>query len=201
MPCWTPPDRRRPRRPGPAHRRAELCPAGGSQRAFEAGLSRPGVAEDRRRGPPGMPYAQGKPWAENHGHAQARGSAVPGLRRGRMEGSPFRGIQAVHEKGRAVRARPPAAAGLWLEAARPHRPGAHQPMVRPVQPDRPRQCQSRARSSHADRQLRDRARSPRHQPGAVRATEPETGAHALSVPGGDRPATSGAGRADPQQQV
>ena len=38
------------------------------------------------------------------------------------------------------------------------------------------------------------------QPGAVRATEPETGAHALSVPGGDRPAPSGPRQADPQQQ-
>ena len=49
-------------------------------------------------------------------------SAVPGFRRGRVEGSPFRRIQAVHEKGRAIRARPPTPAGLRLEAARSHHP-------------------------------------------------------------------------------
>ena len=67
-----------------------------------------------------MPCAQGGTGSDRR--AQARGSAVPGLRRGRVEGGPFRRIQAVHEKGRPVPARPPAAAGLRLEAARPHRP-------------------------------------------------------------------------------
>ena len=148
-----------------------------------------------------MPCAQGKPGTGSDRRAQARGSAVPGLRRGRVEGSPFRRIQAVHEKGRPVPARPPAAAGLRLEAARPHHPRADRAMVRPVQPDRPRQRQSRTRSSHADHQLRDRPRSPRNQPGAGREKEPETDAHALSVPRRGRSAPSRPGQADPRQQA
>ena len=185
--------------PGPAHRRAELCPAGGCRRALAAGLSWPGVPEDRRRGPPGKPCAQGGTGSDRR--AQARGSAVPGLRRGCVEGCPFRGIQAVHEKGRPVRARPPARAGLRLEAARPHHAGAHRAMVRPVQPDRP------GNANHALdllTQIVNFAIERGHldnQPGAGGGTEPETGAHALPVPGGDRPAASGPGQADPPEQV
>ena len=74
-------------------------------------------------------------------------------------------------------------------------------MVRPVQPDRSRQCQSRARPSHADHQLRDRPRSPRNQPGAGREKEPETDALALSVPRRGRSAPSRPGQADPRQQA
>ena len=146
-----------------------------------------------------MPCAQGRTGSDRS--AQARGSAVPGLRRGRVEGSPFRRIQAVHENGRPVPARPPAAARLRLEAARPHCPGPGRAMVRPVQPDRSRQCQSRARASHADHQLRDRPRSPRNQPGAGRGKEPETDAHTLSVPRRGRSAPSRPGQADPRQQA
>ena len=82
-----------------------------------------------------MPCAQGGTGSDRS--TQARGSAVPGLRRGRVEESPFRRIQAVHEKGCPVRARPPAAAGLRREAARSHHPRADRAMVRPLQPDRP----------------------------------------------------------------
>ena len=74
-------------------------------------------------------------------------------------------------------------------------------MVRPLQPDRSGQCQSRTRSSHADHQLRDRQRSPRNQPGAGREKEPETDAHALSVPRRGRSAPSRPGQADPRQQA
>ena len=63
--------------------------------------------------------------------------------------------------------------------------GGDRAMVRPLQPDRPRQRQSRARPSHADYQFRHRPRPPRNQPGAGREKEPETDAHALSVPRGD----------------
>ena len=151
---------RRPRRPGSTLRRAELCPVGGRRRALQTGLSWPGIAEDRRGGPPGMPRAQGEPGTKSNRRARTRRSAVPGLRRGCVEGSPFRRIQAVHENGRPVPARPPAAARLRLEAARPHCPGPGRAMVRPVQPNRSRQCQSRARSSPPDHELRDRPRSP-----------------------------------------
>ena len=145
-----------------------------------------------------MSCAQGGTGSGRRG--QARGSAVPGFRRGHVDGCPFRGIQAVHQEGCPVRAGPPAPARLRLEAARPYRPSPHRAMVRPVQPDRSGQRQSRARSSHADPQLRDRPRSPRNQPGAGRAKKPETSAHPLPVPGGDRPAPPGPGRADPQEQ-
>ena len=146
-----------------------------------------------------MPCAQGRTGSDLR--AQARGSAVPGLRRGCVEGSPFRRIQAVHEKGRPVPARPPAAARLRREAARSHHPRADRAMVRPLQPDRPRQRQSRTRSSHADHQLRDRPRSPRNQPDAGREKEPETDTHALSVPRRGRSAPSRPGQADPRQQA
>ena len=79
-----------------------------------------------------MPCAQGGTGSD--GRAQARGSAVPGFRRGCVEGGSSRRLQAVHEKGRPVPVRPPAAARLRLEAARPHRLGADRAMVRPVQP-------------------------------------------------------------------
>ena len=90
----------------------------------------------------------------------------------------------------------PAFGSKPLDRIAPRHIGA---MVRPVQPDRSGQCQSRARSSHADHQLRYRTRSPRHQPGAVSGAKPETGAHTFPVPGGNRPAPSGAGQADPRQ--
>ena len=146
-----------------------------------------------------MPCTQGGTGSDRR--AQALGSAVPGLRRRCVEGGSFRRLQAVHEKGRPVPARPPAAARPRLEAARPDRLGADRAMVRPVQPDRSRQRQSRARPSHADHQFRHRPRPPRNQPGVGRGKEPETDAHALSVPRGDRSAPSRPGRADPRQQA
>ena len=146
-----------------------------------------------------MPCAQGGTGSD--GRAQARGSAVPGFRRGCVEGGSFRRLQAVHEKGRPVPVRTPAAARLRLEAARPHRLGGDRAMVRPLQPDRSRQRQSRARPSHADHQFRHRPRPPRNQPGVGRGKEPETDAHALSVPRGDRSAPSRPGQADPRQQA
>ena len=78
---------------------------------------------------------------------------------------------------------------------------ADRAMVRPLQPDRSRQRQSRARPSHADHQFRHRPRPPRNQPGVGRGKEPETDAHALSVPRGDRSAPSRPGQADPRQQA
>ena len=54
------------------------CPAGERERADAARLSRPGVAEVRRRGPPRMPCAKGKPRAASDWHAQARDSRCSG---------------------------------------------------------------------------------------------------------------------------
>ena len=45
-----------------------------------------------------MPRAQGEPGTGSNRRARTRRSAVPGLRRGCVDGSPFRRIQAVHEE-------------------------------------------------------------------------------------------------------
>ena len=191
---------RRPRRPGSAVRRAELCPAGGRRRALQTGLSRPVVAEVRRGGPPGMPCAQGEPGTGSNRRARTRRSAVPGLCRGCVDGSPFRRLQAVHQEGRPLRARPPAAAGLRLEAARPHHPGADHTMVRPLQSTAP------GNANHALDLLRqimnfaiDRDLLETNPARAVKRNWRQALTRFLSREE-NRPAPSGPGQADPQQQ-
>ena len=71
--------------------------AGRTRRVSLGPVSLKSVAEARRE----CHARKASPEPQATWHAQAGGSAVPGFRRGRVEGSPFRRIQAVHQEGRA----------------------------------------------------------------------------------------------------
>ena len=104
----------------------ELCSVAGVRWPLETHLARPSLLEVHFRRPPGMPCAPSRPEAGGNSLTGTRGSAVPSLRCGSLEGSSFRPVQALDEEGRSRRAGKPDIAGLRVEAARPDHAGTGQ---------------------------------------------------------------------------
>ena len=145
-----------------------------------------------------MPCPPGEPRTGGKGRAGASGPAVPGLHRRCMEGGPLRRLQAFDEEEHPVSTGSTASPGFRSEAAGSHRGGRDQAVVRPVQPDRARQRQSRPRPASADPELRHRLRPHRKQSRRGHRVQPAAEAHAVPVPGRTRPPAQRPGRACPE---
>lgn len=145
-----------------------------------------GATGVNRRGPPGMPCAEGASGAGGTRRAEKEGPAIPRFRRGALEGGAFRSLQAVDREERPDRAFALGPAGLRVEAPGPHRPGGGETVVRCVQPDFAGRRQPHPGHSPADHEFRDRVRPHRNEPDAGGEEEPTYTPHALPVARRDR---------------
>ena len=181
--------------PGEADGRADLCPAAGHGRPFDACIPRFGRGENGGGDPPRSARPGGLFSTDRPGRARrdpTNRPVVPGFRRGSVERSPFRSLQAVDERGRAVRATQSTAANLRRETAGSDFPRGRQALVRYIQSHLPGWSQSQPRHPSPDHEFRRLAGPSRYQPGADHQAQSPAQAHPIPVSRGDRQPPPGA---------